>query len=79
MQGIIAALNVRQGGRRHEYLRLQEEKVFLAPFFAQAEKGEIATVVQIQCAFEAKVEHEAGDSTIYRLLNRHGSGSSLFC
>ncbi len=61
-----------KGGRRHEYLTLQEEKVFLVPFFAQAEKGEIATVAQIQCAFEAKVEHEVDDSTIYRLLNRHG-------
>src|SRR5512135_1878645 len=54
-----------KGGRRHEYLTLQEEKAFLAPFFAQAEKGEIATVAQIQCAFEAKVEHEVDNSTIY--------------
>jgi transposase len=61
-----------KGGRRHEYLTLQEEKVFLAPFFAQAEKGEIATVAQIQCAFEAKVEHKVDDSMIYRLLDRHG-------
>ena len=37
-----------KGGRRHEYLTLQEEKAFLAPFFAQAEQGEIATVAQIQ-------------------------------
>jgi len=61
-----------KGGRRHEYLRLPEEKAFLAPFFAQAESGEIATVTQIQRAFEAKVGHEVDDSTIYRLLARHG-------
>ena len=61
-----------KGGRRHEYLTWQEEKEFLAPFFAQAHNGEIATVAQIQRAFEAKIGHEVDDSTIYRLLARHG-------
>jgi len=60
-----------KGGRRHEYLTLPEEKAFLAPFFAQAERGEIATVAQIQGAYETKVGHEVDDSTIYRLLHRH--------
>jgi transposase len=61
-----------KGGRRHEYLTLPQEKEFLAPFFAQAQSGEIATVAQIQRAFEARVGHEVDDSTIYRLLARHG-------
>lgn len=61
-----------KGGRRHQYLTLPEEKEFLTPFFAQAESGEIATVAQIQRAYEAKVGHEVDESTIYRLLNRHG-------
>jgi hypothetical protein len=61
-----------KGGRRHQYLTLQEEQQFLAPFFAQAERGEIATVQELQRAFEAKVGHEVDDSTISRLLDRHG-------
>ena len=61
-----------KGGRRHEYLSVPEEQAFLAPFFAQAERGEFATVTQIQRAYEAKVGHEVDDSTIYRLLARHG-------
>jgi transposase len=60
-----------KGGRRHEYLSLEEERRFLAPFFARAESGEIATSAEIQQAFEARVGHEVDDSTIYRLLNRH--------
>src|SRR6266704_6859649 len=40
-----------KGGRRHQYLTLEEEKAFLAPFFVQAESGEIATVAQLQGAF----------------------------
>ena len=60
-----------KGGRRHQYLTLEEEQAFLAPFFRQAESGEIATVAQIQGAFEERVEHQVDDSTIYRLLDRH--------
>src|SRR5438552_18296449 len=61
-----------KGGRRHQYLTLQEEQAFLAPFFTQAECGEIATVAQIHHAFEERVGHEVDGSTIYRLLKRHG-------
>jgi transposase len=61
-----------KGGRRHQYLSLREEKEFLAPFFVEAERGEIATAAQIQRAYEANVGHEVDESTIYRLLNRHG-------
>lgn len=71
-QGAAALETPGKGGRRHQYLTLQEEKIFLTPFFVQAESGEIATVAQIQSAFEAKIGHEVDDSTIYRLLNRHG-------
>jgi hypothetical protein len=43
-----------KGGRRHYYLAWPEEEQFLAPFIAQAERGEIATVAQIRHAFEER-------------------------
>src|SRR6266487_5876337 len=61
-----------KGGRHHEYLTLEQEQAFLKPFFARAERGEIATVEQIQQAFEAEVQQEVHTNTIYRLLHRHG-------
>jgi transposase len=70
--GVAAVETAGKGGRRREYLTLKEEEQFLAPFFTRAESGEIATVTQIQQAFEARIGHEVDDSTIYRLLNRHG-------
>lgn len=70
--GVAAIETPGKGGRRRQYLTLEEEKEFLAPFFAQAERGEIATVAQIWQAFEKHIGHEVDDSTIYRLLNRHG-------
>jgi transposase len=70
--GVAAIETPGKGSRRHQYLTQQEEHMFLAPFFAQAESGEIATVASIWHAFEERVGHEVDDSTIYRLLNRHG-------
>jgi transposase len=61
-----------KGGRHHDYLTLEQEQAFLQPFFARAERGEIATVEQIQQAFEAEVQHAVHVNTIYRLLHRHG-------
>ncbi len=70
--GVGAVETPGKGGRRHQYLRREEEEQFLAPFFARAEAGEIATVQEIWQAFEARVGHPVDDSTIYRLLDRHG-------
>jgi transposase len=71
-QGIAAVETAGKGGRRSGYLSLEEEREFLAPFFGRAERGELATTEEIWRAFEARVEHEVDDSTIYRLLARHG-------
>jgi transposase len=70
--GLAAIETPGTGGRRHEYLTAEQERAFLQPFFARAERGEIATAEQIQQAFEATVKHEVHISTIYRLLDRHG-------
>jgi transposase len=61
-----------KGGRHHEYLTLEQEQAFLQPFFARAQRGEMATVEQIQQAFEGHVQQEVHVNTIYRLLHRHG-------
>src|SRR5260370_32615913 len=70
--GVEAGGTAGRGGRRHEYLSVEEEKRFLAPFFARARSGEIATATEVKLAFEAQVGHEVEESTIYRLLDRHG-------
>jgi hypothetical protein len=38
-------------------LRVDQEREFLAPFFACAEMGELATASEIKRAFEAHVGH----------------------
>jgi transposase len=70
--GLAAIETPGKGGRRHEYMSLEQERSFLQPFFARAAHGEIATTEEIQRAFEAEVKHEVHISSIYRLLDRHG-------
>ena len=70
--GVATVETAGKGGRRHEYVTIEQEGQLLAPFFARAETGEIATAGEIKRAFEAQVGHEVDESTIYRLLNRHG-------
>ena len=51
---------------------MEQERGFLQPFFAQAQRGEMATAEQIHQAFEAEVKQKVHISSIYRLLDRHG-------
>ena len=71
-QGLAALETPGKGGRRHEYLTAEQEQEFLAPFFARGESGELVTVGEIKRTFEARVGHEVEESTMYRLLHRHG-------
>jgi transposase len=71
-RGVAAVETPGKGGRRHQYLTLEQEQQFLAPFFAQAQVGTISTAAQVKQAFEARVGQEVAESTIHRLLNRHG-------
>src|SRR5260221_14568986 len=68
--GVQAVEPPGKGGRRHEYLTLEEEQQFLSPFFARAERGEMATSAESNQAFEPRIGNEVDCSTIYKLLNQ---------
>jgi putative transposase len=70
--GVAAVETPGTGGRRHEYLTLEQEHVFLQPFLARAARGELPTAAEIQQGFEAETKQSVAKSTIYRLLARHG-------
>lgn len=46
--GLVAIETPGKGGRRHEYLTVEQERQLLSPFFARAQSGEIATVGEIK-------------------------------
>jgi hypothetical protein len=49
--GVAAVETPGKGGRRHQYLTLEAERQFLAPFFRRAEEGKIATAGAHQTCF----------------------------
>jgi transposase len=69
----VEAIEIKScGGRYHEYLSIEEEKKFLAPFWQLAEQGELTTTIEIHQAYEEQIDHHVHETTIYRLLERHG-------
>ena len=60
------------GGRRRQNMTREEEAEFLRPFFDDAKQGRILIVTPVKKAYEQAVERSVPDSTVYRLLARHG-------
>jgi transposase len=71
-RGVEAVETPGKGGRRNQYLTLEQERAFLQPYLARAAQGDVATVAEIQQALEAEVKQSIDPSTLYRLLARHG-------
>jgi len=60
------------GGRRRQNMTYEEETRMLGPFLDEAKKGGILIVSPIKSAYEQTVGREVPDSTVYRMLARHG-------
>jgi transposase len=61
-----------KGGRRNQYLSVEDEAAFLHPFLAKAEAGGVLNANEIKTAFEALVGRSVAKTTIYRMLERWG-------
>ena len=71
-QGIEGIETIGKGGRRRGYLSLEEEKNFLHQFMDSASQGLIRTIAKVKRAYESKIDNTVHNSSIYRLLERHG-------
>jgi transposase len=60
------------GGRRRQNMTREEEADLLGPFFEEAKMGGILIVNPVKKAYEQAVGRSVPDSTVYRLLARHG-------
>lgn len=67
-----SALHARWGGRRRQNLSLAEERKFLNTLKNQDRDEQGIAVKSIWHAYEALLGRAVPDSTIYRLLQRHG-------
>jgi transposase len=63
---------VRRGGRHRQNMTIAQEEAFLAPFFDRAKAGGILVASEIKLAYEAVLGRRVAESTVYRMLDRHG-------
>jgi transposase len=61
-----------RGGRKHQYLTIEEEKEFLAPWILEATTAGMIIVPPLQAALEKQLGKKVHHSQVYRMLARHG-------
>jgi hypothetical protein len=66
------ALHAHWGGRRRQNFSLAEEIKFLNTIKTRGREGRAISIKSIWQAYEAMLGRSVPDSTIYRLLQRHG-------
>jgi len=68
----VDGLSDKRGGRYRENLTIAEERELLSFFEEQSKSGKLVVVGKIKQAYEEKLGSEVAESTIYRMLSRHG-------
>jgi len=68
----IKSLIDKRGGRYRENITFEEETELLAPSEEQSKSGKLIVVRKIKLAYEEKMGRAVAESTIYRMLDRHG-------
>ena len=69
--GLEKIIKPKYGGN-HRNISYEEEESVLAPFKAQAAKGQLVEVREIAEAYQRAVGHKIGEKYIYQVLARHG-------
>jgi hypothetical protein len=71
-EGIRCFADKASGGRKRENISLDREKQILEKFVRQAKRGYVLNVQQLKRAYELSAGKTVPQSTIYRLIHRHG-------
>jgi transposase len=70
--GGLGELSDKRGGRYRENMTVGEERELLSAFEVQSESGELIVAGKIKSKKKKKMGREVAESTIYRMLSRHG-------
>lgn len=71
-EGVQAFFTKQRGGRKRENISLARERQILNQFRRRAQRGSALNVAEIQKAYELSAGRTVAESTVYRLLGRHG-------
>jgi transposase len=70
--GVEALRERPRGGRHRALMSFEEETAFLAQFGEKAGAGSILVIAEVRLALEQKLGKKVAESTVYRILHRHG-------
>ena len=62
----------KRGGEYRENMSVEDEQALLSSFEEESRSGKLVVAGKIKLAYEEKVGKEVAESTIYRMLDRHG-------
>lgn len=68
----MEAIKEKRGGRYRENMTFEEEIELLREFEEESLSGRLIVASRIKSVYETKVGREVAESTIYRMLARHG-------
>jgi transposase len=68
----IESLLDKRGGRYRENMSIEDETTLLSAFEEESRSGKLVVAGKIKIAYEEKIGKEVAESTIYRMLDRHG-------
>jgi len=71
-QNGIQGLEDKRGGRYRENMSIEDEQALLNTFEEESNSGKLVVASKIKLAYEEKVGREVAETTIYRMLDRHG-------
>lgn len=71
-QGVEIISMDKRGGRYRENLTIEQETDLLKPFFQKAISSGVIVIKDVKLAYENLIGQSVADSTIYRMLDRHG-------
>jgi transposase len=72
VHGSDALIEKKRGGRRHQLMTLEEERLFLTSFESAAGDASMLVVNEIKVALEKQLGRAVHKTTVYRLLHRQG-------
>jgi transposase len=70
--GAPALTEGRRGGRMHQNMTQEEEAEFLAGFLKAAGGASLLVAGEIKSALEGRLGRKVHETTVYRMLKRHG-------
>jgi len=68
----IESVKDKRGGRYRENMTFADEAELLSKFEEESQSGKLVVAGKIKLAYEERIGRKTAESTIYRMLSRHG-------